>query len=229
MYFSVKIGWMTVKYLGVVLVLAMLYASACTSDNKDVKIQTGDLLFQQWDSSDFAKAINAVTEGADGVDYAHIGLVLSLDDTLKVLEAVTGDGVVLRPLDAFLKASLTADSLPRVAIGRLKKDYSSFIPKINEWALSKVGMPYDTLFIYGNDKYYCSELIYDAFNENVAGEAVFSLAPMTFKDPETNNFFPVWETYYKKQKEEIPEGEPGINPGLISRSAKIEIVELLWE
>ena len=168
MYFSVKIGLMTVKYIGVVLVLAMLYASACTSDNKDVKIQTGDLLFQQWDSSDFAKAINAVTEGADGVDYAHIGLVLSLDDTLKVLEAVTGDGVVLRPLDAFLKASLTADSLPRVAIGRLKKDYSSFIPKINEWALSKVGMPYDTLFIYGNDKYYCSELIYDAFNENVA-------------------------------------------------------------
>ena len=192
-------------------------------------IQKGDLLFQQWDQSDFAKAINAVTEGADGEDYAHVGLVLSVDDSLQVLEAVTGRGVILRPLQSFLEASLDADGQPRVAIGRLKKDYSAAIPNINQWASSKVGMPYDSLFVYGNDKYYCSELIHDAFNQNVVGGDVFELAPMTFRDPSTKDFFPVWIDYFAAYNKPIPENEPGINPGLMSRSDKIEIVKRFWD
>lgn len=217
------------KYVLLLSVFISLLTCACTPHNDLVKIQTGDLLFQQWDSSDFAKAINAVTEGADGEDYAHIGLVLSIDDSLKVLEAVTGAGVVLRPLDDFLNASLTTDSLPRVAVGRLRKDYSEFIPSINDWALSKVGLPYDTLFGYGNEKYYCSELVHDAFNENVPGKKVFSLAPMTFKDPVTDDYFPIWTDYFEKQQSAIPEGAPGVNPGLLSRSEMIEIIDVLWE
>ena len=209
------------------LILVALLTISC--NEQSTEIQTGDLLFQQWDKSDFAQAINAVTEGASGQDYAHVGLVLSYQDTLKVLEAVTGEGVVLRPLDDFLEASTTTDGRPRIAVGRLKKNYSSYIPSINDWALSKVGMPYDTLFIYGNDKYYCSELVHDAFNENVDGPDVFSLAPMTFKDPESKNFFPIWISYFAKERADIPEGEPGINPGLLSRSEKIEIVDVLWE
>ena len=209
------------------LILVALLTISC--NEQSTEIQTGDLLFQQWDKSDFAQAINAVTEGANGQDYAHVGLVLSYQDTLKVLEAVTGEGVVLRPLDDFLEASTTPEGLPRIAIGRLKKNYSSYIPSINDWALSKVGMPYDTLFIYGNDKYYCSELVHDAFNENVDGPDVFSLAPMTFKNPESKNFFPIWISYFAKERADIPEGDPGINPGLLSRSEKIEIVDVLWE
>jgi len=199
------------------------------SETRFPQIQTGDLLFQQWESSDFAKAINAVTEGADGEDYAHVGLVLSMADSLVVLEAVTKEGVVLRPLNDFINASTTEEGKPKVAIGRLKQDFVSSIPKINEWALSKVGMPYDSLFIYGNEKYYCSELIHDAFNNNVDGGDVFALAPMTFKDPNTKAFFPVWEKYFAEYDERIPEGEAGINPGLMSRSNKIEIVGKLWE
>ncbi len=207
----------------------MLFGCGVTTSKSDPVIQTGDLLFQQWDQSDFAKAINAVTDGEDGEDYAHVGLVLSVDDSLQVLEAVTGKGVVLRPLQSFLKASLDDAGNPRVAIGRLKKDYSAAIPNINQWAAAKVGMPYDSLFVYGNDKYYCSELIHDAFNQNVDGGNVFELAPMTFKDPETKDYFPVWVDYYQKYNETIPEGAPGINPGLMSRSKKIEIVDKLWD
>jgi hypothetical protein len=209
---------------------SICFLLGCGSEIRRVEpiIQTGDLLFQQWDSSDFAKAINAVTEGADGEDYAHVGLVLLVDDSLQVLEAVTGEGVILRPIQSFLNASLDAKGNPRVAIGRLKKDYSTAIPAINSWATAKVGMSYDSLFIYGNDKYYCSELIHDAFNQNVSGGNVFTLAPMTFKDPDTDNYYPVWIDYYRKYNETIPEGELGINPGLMSRSNKIEIIAKLW-
>ena len=209
----------------------VLCALGCQTpkSNTDIQIQTGDLLFQQWESSAFAKAINAVTEGAHGEDYAHVGLVLSLGDSLQVLEAVTKEGVVLRPLNTFLQASLNAEGKPKVAVGRLKQDFSAAIPDINTWALSKVGMPYDSLFVYGNEKYYCSELIHDAFNNNVKGGDVFHLAPMTFKDPTTNDYFPVWVDYFKAYDEAIPENEPGINPGLMSRSDKIEIIKQYWD
>jgi len=213
-----------------ILTIYILFVSCGTKQgNVDPVIQTGDLLFQQWDESDFAKAINAVTEGADGEDYAHVGLVLFVDDSLQVLEAVADKGVVLRPLHDFLNANLTESGHPRVAIGRLKRDYSAAIPDINSWAANKIGMPYDSLFVYGNNKYYCSELIHDAFNQNVSGGDVFELAPMTFKDPTTGNFFPIWEGYYQNYNEAIPEGELGINPGLMSRSEKIEIVDKLWD
>lgn len=209
--------------------LATLLSCEPTAEKENAPIQTGDLLFQQWETSDFAKAINAVTEGADNEDYAHVGLVLSMGDSLLVLEAVTKAGVILRPLDGFLNASLDEQGKPKVAIGRLKQDFHAAIPKINEWALSKVGMPYDSLFVYGNEKYYCSELIHDAFNINVNGGDVFELAPMTFKDPRTKEYFPVWVDYFSAYNTPIPEDEPGINPGLMSRSNKIEIIDKLWE
>jgi hypothetical protein len=44
---------------------------------------------------------------------------------------------------------------------------------------------------------------------------------MTFKQPQDSSFFPVWIDYYKQLSMEIPEGQPGINPGGISRSDKI--------
>jgi len=212
-------------YYSIILIVTI----GCKSDKGLTEIQTGDLLFQKWSSSEFAQAINAVTEGADGEDYAHVGLVLSSGDSLQVLEAVTQEGVVLRPLDDFLNASVSEDGKPLVAIGRLKQDFSAAIPSINEWALSTVGMFYDSLFIYGNDKYYCSELIYDAFNVNVEGNDVFDLAPMTFKDPTTSDYFPIWVEYFAEYNVEIPEGEIGINPGLLSRSSKIEVIGKLWE
>lgn len=190
---------------------------------EDFHLKEGDLLFQKWETSDFSKAINAVTEGYDGHDFAHVGMVINDHNTLKVFEATMKNGVGLTPLDTFLYASLTQEGKPNIAVGRLKMEYKEAIPTINDWVLGQLEKPYDTLFIYGNDKYYCSELIHDAFNIN-SGDTIFNLAPMTFKDPGTGNYFPIWVDYYRSYNFPIPEGEPGINPGLMSRSLKIEIV-----
>ena len=48
---------------------------------------------------------------------------------------------------------------------------------------------------------------------------------MTFKSPVTKQFFPAWEDYYNELQKPIPEGKPGINPGVISRSDKIIIIK----
>ena len=47
---------------------------------------------------------------------------------------------------------------------------------------------------------------------------------MTFKDPETKKIMPIWKEYYKNLNTEVPEGEIGINPGIMSISKKIDIV-----
>jgi hypothetical protein len=49
---------------------------------------------------------------------------------------------------------------------------------------------------------------------------------MTFKNPETKEFFPAWILYYATLQKDIPEGKAGINPGLISRSPNIRIITL---
>ena len=50
----------------------------------------------------------------------------------------------------------------------------------------------------------------------------FALKPMTYKlNGET---LPIWKEYFQKLNILIPENEPGINPGGISLSPKINII-----
>ena len=54
----------------------------------------------------------------------------------------------------------------------------------------------------------------------------FSAVSNDFKDPQTDAFFPAWVEYYEELGQKIPEGELGLNPGSISRSDKIEILDI---
>lgn len=86
-----------------------------------------------------------------------------------------------------------------------------------------IGKEYDRVFDIENDSYYCSELIYFIFKEANGDRDVFDLEPMTFVNPETGKTFRIWEEYYKELGEEIPEQKPGLNPGGMSRSPKLDV------
>ena len=73
-----------------------------------------------------------------------------------------------------------------------------------------------------NNKYYCAELIYEAF----INDSVFNLQPMTFLNPETNDTIDAWKEYYLKLNAKIPQNKLGINPGIMSLSDKLEIVHI---
>lgn len=184
-------------------------------------LQEGDLLFQDLDCGSFCQAIEAVTEGRHGKDFSHIGLVVRDDDQWKVLEAVSA-GVRLVHLDRFLNRSLDDHQQPKVWVGRTDLSAKARRQAV-QWALQQLGAPYDDAFVIDNDRYYCSELIRDAF-QTEAGHYLFEWTPMTFIDPETGRTFPVWKSYYQNLHRPIPEGAPGINPGLISRSPHVRIV-----
>ena len=205
-------------FLGLLLLLPLWAVETNAQSFESIKLQTGDLIFQDLDCGPLCDAIEAVTRGFDDHKFSHIGLVYLRNDTTYIIEAM-GSGVRLVTLTDFKKRSVH-----KLYIGRLRLQYQKLVPQAISYSLASVGIVYDDAFLYNNNKYYCSELIYDAFKKANSNKPFFRLQPMTFKQPGTKAYFPVWVDYYAKLKIPIPEGKPGINPGGISRSAKIVIL-----
>jgi Permuted papain-like amidase enzyme, YaeF/YiiX, C92 family len=187
---------------------------------KDHQIHEGDILFQHNACGPLCESIDKVTEGHEGIDYNHCGLVIRVNDTLRVVEAI-GERVKLSSFKEFYQRS--SQRSQSLLVGRLKPDWQSSIPQAVSNSLEQIGKPYDSVFEWGNEAIYCSELIYQAFETANQGKPLFDLAPMTFRDPETNEFFPPWVAYYQQLNYPIPEGKPGINPGSLSRSKKLDM------
>lgn len=186
----------------------------------DRQIREGDLLFQHNACGPLCESIDKVTEGFEGKDYNHCGLVIRVKDTLAVIEAI-GQQVKLSSLKEFYQRSSKSSQL--LLVGRLKPEWQFSIPQAVSNSLQQLGKPYDSVFEWGNEAVYCSELIYEASNTSNKGKPLFELAPMTFRDSATHEFFPPWVDYYKQLNYPIPEGKPGINPGLLSRSEKLDM------
>lgn len=186
--------------------------------NTAVSLKEGDLIFQNLACGPLCDAINAVTQGYKGNKFSHMGMVTLRNDSIFIIEA-SGKDVHITPLAVFLSKSAYPHYL-----GRLKTRYQKLIPDAIAFAMQQMGLPYDDEYLYNNGKYYCSELIYDAFQSANQGKPFFQLFPMTYKEPGSGQFFPVWKAYFDKLNMEVPEGKPGCNPGGISLSDKIEIL-----
>jgi uncharacterized protein YycO len=208
-----------------IIVLSFIVGvSGCRSNSAHISLKSGDLLFSDSDCGPLCDAIEKVTRGYQGTNLSHVGITaIDANNRMIVIEAVS-EGVVSNNLQAFLNRNTDANGLPRIIVGRLKKPYRHFIPTAIKEAENLKDKPYDKEFDINNDKYYCSELIYEIFKRANNGKPIFELKPMTFKDPQTGQIFPVWREYFTKLEIDIPQGKPGINPGGISRSSALDIV-----
>lgn len=206
------------KHLRFLLLAASLGFTACSPHRQE--LQPGDLVFQHNACGPLCESIDRVTEGYQGEDYNHCGLVIRQNDSLYVLEAI-GRDVHLTSLSAFF-----ARSGGEVTAGRLVSAYQHHIPAMQQNALQFLGRPYDVYFELDNTGLYCSELIYEATKALHNRQPLFPLAPMTFRDPATQKVFPPWKAYYDALNHPVPEGKPGINPGLLSRSEKLRVFKI---
>lgn len=198
-------------------IILFLISFAAFSQN-EVQLQDGDLIFQDMDCGPLCDAIEAVTEGYNGADFSHMGVVYHRNDTIYIIEAA-GSAVRLTSLEKFKNNT----SKPML-VGRLKPQFKGLAKNAIGFSMLQMGVPYDDEYVYNNGSYYCSELIYDAFMFANGGKPFFELQPMTYKQPGTDSFFLAWVDYYKSIHKNIPEGQPGCNPGGISLSDKIDIV-----
>ena len=205
------------NYFFIILFYSILFSS-CLPKQK-FELQEGDLLFQDLDSSPLCDAIELVTPGYKDANFSHIGLVVLDNDTLKVLEAIPPK-VVLTDIKSFFNRSYDTEGRSKIIAGRLKDEFQHTIKDAIIYAKSKIGIKYDQEFLMNNNSYYCSELIFEAFEK----DSIFKLKPMTFLHPETNDTLNVWKNYYSKLGITIPQNEPGINPGIMSLSDKIEMI-----
>ena len=213
------------------LFLSLLLISCGNNSNDEFSLQIGDILFQDLDSSPLCDAIEKVTPGYNDYNFSHIGIVVELGDPncinsdyiyendIKILEAIP-EKVKTTRLDSFLNRSFDSDSMPKVVVGRLKKQYHFLIEDAVSFLKSKIGVEYDHYFLEKNNQYYCSELIHEAFSK----DSIFFQKPMTFIEPETEKIMDIWDEYYKNLNFEVPQGKIGINPGIMSISQNIEII-----
>jgi hypothetical protein len=189
----------------------------------DFTLEDGDLLFQDLACRFLCEAIASVTPGYRNADITHIGIYEKVGDQEFVIEAVPPE-VTVTPLAEFLSRSKDDFERPRVFVGRLLHEYRHLIPAAIEKALELKGLPYDRFYLSGEDAYYCSELVADAFRYANDDEEFFPEQPLSFINRNTGEVQENWKKYYKRLGMELPAGELGSSPGEISLSPKIEIL-----
>ncbi len=195
----------------IIVIAFVLVLTACVRhapERSSFRYSTDDLIFQDLDCGELCDAIEMVTKrqfSVDGPELSHVGIIIEREEGVYVLEALGGD-VALQPLTKVLSRSqntrpifltLSLEDRDRERIKRIAGEY--------------IGRPYDDRFIYGDDRYYCSELVYDVLKE-VKPSLKLSLLPMYFGERGSKEHS-VWLEYYRKLGEmTIPENEPGISP-----------------
>lgn len=184
---------------------------------------SGDFLFQDLDHSELSDAIENATADSNGnLKISHMGIVVIENGETLIIEAF--DSVQKTPLATFLNRSKFANGTPKVIVGRLNKEFQKNIDSALVRASNLLGKPYDKEFRLNNDKYYCSELVYDAFLTD-SNTPIFSVKPMSFTNKNTGEIDQTWIDYFKTQNSIVPQGELGNNPADYAKSNAIEILD----
>lgn len=196
----------------------------CMGQNTNIELQSGDLLFVGSKKTGISSAINKVTQTESNTHFSHVAIIEKKGTKIWVLHATSPEGSVRMPLGTFLK---NEDSDARnIIVYRIKKEVHPRFELAIKRAKAMLGKPYNYTYILSDTAYYCSDFVYKAF----LMDHIFTLNPMTFKNPESHTFNKKWVRYYQKLGIPIPEGKPGCNPNGMAHSFKLKrIGKLHWK
>jgi hypothetical protein len=168
-------------------------------------LQEGDILFHGTPGQQ-ADAIR----GATGSPYTHCGVVFSENGRLMVLEAV-------QPVRTTTVVEFEKRGTPGTFLAKRLKSPpdASGLEKAKAWGKKQLGLNYDARFQWGDDKLYCSELVWKVFDK--AG--VKLCEPRRFKDYKLDHpaLKPVIEQRYGSA-DKLPKDEPVVAPSDLAAS-----------
>jgi permuted papain-like amidase YaeF/Yiix C92 family enzyme len=155
------------------LVTTVLLLSSC-GRTVDATVRDGDIIFQE-SRSDQSRAIQLATHSS----YSHMGLILFQNGQPFVLEAIAH--VQLTPLPEWTARGQGG----RFVVKRLRDGSVLGDPRnvaaLKTTALSFVGRPYDPYFEWSDERIYCSELVWKAFERSLRIR-LGALAPLSSFD-----------------------------------------------
>lgn len=123
------------------------------------ELMEGDIIFQS-SVSDQCLAIQLATHSK----YSHVGMLTKKNGAWMVFEAV--QPVCLTPLNDFIARG----EKKHYVIKRLKEGTFGGSACLAEYQKKNLGKDYDAFFGWGDDKLYCSELVWKAYKECCAKE-----------------------------------------------------------
>ena len=206
------------KPLLLVLFILFCGCSSALEQDEDISLHNlreGDLMFVVKEQSN---AITDATQGIDGLKIDHVAIFHHTDSLDYALEAI-GKGVVLTALTDFLNRAKGKEGRPLIAVGRVIADCD--IATSMKRALSYLGRPYDHFYMPDDKEIYCSELVQKSFVDH-HGLPVFPTIPMSFHGTD-GKILDSWIRSYAFYHREVPEGEPGTNPGQLSRDKAVKV------
>jgi len=214
-----KILTLSTVFLGCLAAMASACPPAPGEMDTLPSVKNGDLVFVDAGCGPLCDAISSVTASRYNLPLSHMGIVQIASNDTFVIEAVS-KGVTRTPWQVFRQRYRD------IYAGRIRQASPGFIDSTLEFCRRQLGKAYDVYFLMDNDRYYCSELIYDATLYANGGVPFFELASMTYKNLRSDAYNSHWVAYFEKLNAPIPEGQPGCNPGGISLSEKITFFKL---
>lgn len=203
---------LVMKFAAIFLILI----SVLSCSTHKIALKNGDLLFVGNSSGNLSKAIDEVTKTTKSTNFSHIALVEKSGKDIWVLHAAPENGSERIKWDQFIDYARKDSS--EIVVYRIKKEFKPDFENAISEAKKMLGKPYNFTYILSDSAYYCSDFVYHSFEK----DSIFEMNPMTFKNPETEEFHPTWIEFYQKQNLEIPEGEPGCNPNGMAASDKLD-------
>lgn len=165
--------------------------------------QTGDIVLQDLKSPS-SEAVKLATDSP----YSHCGLVSVEGDSSFVIEAV---GPVRKiPLEQWI-----ANGGGLYSALRLKEVRN--VDKAIRAAEKYLGLPYDHMYLWGDDEFYCSELVHKAYSRGCG----ISLCDL--RQFEEYNLEPVKRATIERFGE-VPVGQKVVTPEDLARSESLIIV-----
>jgi Permuted papain-like amidase enzyme, YaeF/YiiX, C92 family len=206
-------GMRSIIRYGILAGLFAVLETACARGDNVPPVRDGDVIFQTSRSSQ-----SLAIQHATGSPYSHMGLVLFRDHKPYVFEAIAT--VRFTPLDRWIARGAGQ----HFVLKRLRNADTVLngagMDKLRMAAERFAGRPYDLTFDWSDDRIYCSELVWKAYDRGLGIHigTLQTIRDFNLTDPAVS------AKLHERYGDNIPLGEPVISPVSMFRSTLLVTV-----